>query len=302
MSAVTMASPPAAAASTTRRRVVLQLARLEARRMLRTPWLLLVLPLTWWDARTTLLADWSGAAYLALPSVAGPAVAAVSITVAMACSRDRQPLAEDAPVVAEQRAVARLLAGGVFVVIMAVVVAVVAVWLRARGGLVLGDEPGRTAHAQPTLPEVFQPVVLTAFAVALGAAAARWVRNRMGAAVGLFLLWFAASITYWVFNGPALREWALLQIQPVVVRVAPWSADPTTLPSSWLLSAPGQYQDFWGRLVVSPALAAWHDVYLVGLTALLAGVAVGGRRARRVAAAGLLLAVVAVALQQEVHP
>jgi hypothetical protein len=281
--------------------VLLELARLEARRMLGTPWLLLVVPVTWWVARSVLVADWSGVAYQGLPTVATPALAAVSIVVALACSRDRRPLAQDAPVDVTSRTVARLLAGSVLVVAMAAVVAVLAVWLRVHGGLVLGDEPGRTEHAQPTLPELLQPVLLTAVAVALGAAVARWVRNRLGAAVVLFVLWFASTI-YWLFNGPVLRVVALVQAQPIVVRAAPGSADPASLPAHWLLSAPGQYQDYWGRVVVSPALAAWHDVYLLGLTGLLAGLAVGGRRGRLLAGASVAVAVLGVVLQKVVHP
>jgi hypothetical protein len=290
------------ARTTSRTKVVLHLALIESRRLIATPWLLLVLPPTWWVGTTTLRADWSGAAYQNLPTVLAPALMAVSLTVSLACSRDRVPLAEDAPVGVAHRTAARLLAGLPFVALMALVVAGAAVWLRASGGLDLGDEPGRTLHAHYTVPELAQPVLLTALAVALGAAVARLVRNRLGAATLLFLTWFAASMAYWVFNGPALRAFALVQTQPVVVRIAPPGTDPQTFPSSWLLSAPGQYQDFWGRVVVSPQLAAWHDVYLLGLTTLLAGVALRGRAGRLLGVAGLALAVVGVVLQKAVHP
>jgi len=298
MSATTLTPPR----SSSRARVVLRLAVVEGRRLITTPWLLLAVPLIWWVGNTTLREDWSGAAYQALPIVAGPALMAVSLVIALACSRDTTPLAEEAPVGVRHRTAARLLAGAPFVVVMALVVTGTAVWLRARGGLDLGDEPGRTLHAHFTLPELLQPVLLTALAVALGGAVARLVRNRLGATTLLFLIWFASTMAYWVFNGPALRLFALVQTQPVVVPVAPVGADPLTLPSSWLLSAPGLYQDFWGRVVVSPSLAAWHNVYLVGLTALLAGVALRGRTGRMLVAAGLGVAVVGVVLQTLVHP
>ncbi|WP_157371663.1 hypothetical protein [Angustibacter sp. Root456] len=285
------------AAAGPRRRAVRQLAAVEARRMLWSPWLLLTVPVTWLAGRTTLQANWSGAAYTSLPAVAGPALFAVSVAVAVACGRDRAPLAQDAPVGERQRLTARLLGGGVFVVLMAVVAGTTALWLRSRGGLDLGDEPGRTLHAQLTLPEILQPVALTVVAVALGAAAARWVRHRLGAVTLLFLVWFAASLVYWAFNGPTVRAFALVQSQPITVRAAEAGTDPLTLPSSWLLSAPGQYQDFWGRLVVSPAMAAWHDVYLLGVAGLLVWVAMGLRHGRRVAAVGLLLAAAGVAGQ-----
>lgn len=290
-------------AAASRAQVLTRLVAVEARRMVRSPWLLLTVPVTWVAARSTLDAEWSGAAYTALPAVAGPALFAVSVAVAVACGRDRDPLAPDAPVDERQRMAARLLAGGVFMVLMAVVAGATASWLRSRGGLDLGDEPGRTLHAQMSLPEVLQPVALTVVAVALGAAAARWVRHRLGAVTLLFLVWFTASLVYWAFNGPTVRAFALVQSQPVTVRAAePW-VDPHTLPSSWLLTAPGQYQDFWGRLVVSPALAAWHDVYLLGLAGVLAGLALGlRRRGRWAAGVGVLLAAAGVVGQLLVQP
>lgn len=282
--------------------VLLRLARLEARRLLGMPWLLLV-PLT-----TALLlrangdAEWSGAVYGSAQMVVGPTALAASLVTAMACLRDREPLAQDAPVSVRHRTLARLVAGVPFVVATALVVGVLAVWLRQTGGLDLGDEPGRTLHAQFTLPELLQPVVVIAVAVALGAAVARLVRSRLGTAIVLFVIWFVSSLTYWALNGPTVRFFALIQSQPIVVPVGPAGADPLTFPESWLLSVPGQYQDFWGRIVVSPALAAWHDVYLVGLTALLAGAAVRGRIGRVLVLAGLAVAVVGVVMQRAVHP
>ena len=47
---------------------------------------------------------------------------------------------------------------------------------------------------------------------------------------------------------------------PNYVVAGPASTDPSTFPSDWLLSAPGDYQPHWARLVVSPELAAWHDL------------------------------------------
>jgi hypothetical protein len=282
--------------------VLLRLAWLESRRLMATPWLLAVPVFTALLVRAIRQPDWSGAVYGSAQMLAGPYLAAVSVLIALACLRDRSPLVEDAPVTVRQRIVARMLAGVPFVVVMAAVVAPAAVWLRSVGGLDLGDEPGRTLHAHFTLPELLQPVVLTALVVTLGAAVARLVRNRLGAATVLFVLWFVSSLMYWAVNGPAARFFALVQSQPVVVRVGPVDADPASFPASWLLAAPGQYQDYWGRVVVSPSLAAWHDVYLLGLTALFAGFAVRGRSGRLLMVGGLLVAVAGVVLQKAVHP
>ena len=62
--------------------------------------------------------------------------------------------------------------------------------MRWQGGFDIGDEPGRTLHAQFTLPELLQPVVLALLAVAVGAAAGRRLRRRATATLLLFVGWF----------------------------------------------------------------------------------------------------------------
>jgi hypothetical protein len=65
---------------------------------------------------------------------------------------------------------------------------------------------------------------------------------------------------------------------------------------------PGEHQPGWVRLVVSPELAAWHDVYLVALTVLLAAAVVPGRWRRHVVLAAAVLGAAAVFLQRGVAP
>lgn len=287
-----------------RRHVVLALAALEARRLLTHPAPAAGLLLSVFFARQVLTApvSWSGAAYMGLPVIVGPLLCGLSLAAAAAVARDQRLLAEEAPVGPGQRNLARLLAGVPAVAAVAVLVAAGALWLRAARGLDLGDEPGRTLHAQYTLPEVLQPVVLAGFAVAFGAAAARLIRHRLAAAVAIFVVWFAVSPTSWMWNGPQLTAFALIQTQPLVVPVGAATADPAGFPASWLLSAPSQYQDFWGRVVVSPAMSAWHDVYLLGLTLLAAAVVLHGRARRTAGIAGLVLTLTGVAAQKLVQP
>jgi hypothetical protein len=177
-----------------------------------------------------------------------------------------------------------------------------AVWLRVRGGLMLGDEPGRTQHAYYSVPELLQPVLLAAFAVSLGAALAHVLRHRLVASIVAFVMWFLLGATYWMFNISVLAWLTPVQVQPVPLDVGSADTDPSTFPTTWLLSVPGEYQDHWVRLVVSPSLAGWHDVYLVALTALLGAAAVPGRFRRLVVGAGLLLATGAVLMQHAVMP
>jgi len=286
-----------------RAKTVRTLALLEARRLLRhpAPWVGLVLSVLW--ARSALGEQtWSSAGYEGLAASVSPLLAGISLAAVSAFAREHVPLAEEAPTSRAERSAARLLAGLVLVALVAAVVGGVTVWLRLRGGLPLGDEPGATAHAHYTAPELLQPVVLAGFAVALGAAVAHLVRQRLVAAILLVLGWFLVGATYWIYpEGVAVRL-TPLQVQPLDLDVGAPATDPTTFPSDWLLSTPGAHQDHWARLVVSPALAAWHLVYVVGLTALLAGVAVPGRTRRILLPTGVLVAGSAVLLQGLVAP
>ena len=279
-----------------------QLARVEARRMLRhpAPWLGIALA-AWWG-RDALESTWASGHYEGLLAAFASILLGVSVAAVTAFARGRTPLAADAPLAQERRTVARLLGGLSLVGLVGVVVVVGAVWLRVTGGLRLGQEPGLTLHAQYSLPELLQPVLLAAFAVALGAAVVRVVRSQLASCVLLFAYWFFVGGAYWMFQGDVVRTITPLQVQPVSVDVGPTDTNPTTFPSDWLLSVPGEFQPHWVRLVVSPELAAWHDLYLVALTALLVAVVVPGRLRRWLLAGGVVVAGLAVAVQLVVAP
>lgn len=279
-----------------------ELARLEARLMLRhpAPWIGAVLSglMVWqiWDEA------WSGQRYTGLIASITPLLLGISLASVSAFGRELVPVADAVPMDRPRRSVARLAAGLPLVLIAAVLVAGVAAWLRSGVEVSLGDEPGRTMHAHHTLPELLQLVLLAALAVAVGAAMVQVVRQRLAASIVLVFGWFLLGPTYWIFNGPVLTWLTPVQVQPSSVEIGPPESDPTAFPAHWLLSAPGQYQDHWARVVVSPALAWWHDLYLVGLVLLVLAVAVPGRARRPMAAAGLAVAVAGVLLQQAVAP
>ena len=284
------------------RAAVRRLAWIEGVRVLchPAPWIGLVLSVGW--ATSAFDQTWASARYEGLLTSVSPLLLGVSLASVSAFGREHVPVADDAPMSAPARSAARLLGGVALVGLVTVVVAAVSIWLRVRGGLELGDEPGRTAHAYYTLPELLQSALLACFAVALGAAVVHVVRQRLAASIALFLFWFLVGGTYWMFNGSVARWLAVVQTQPVFVEAGPRSADPTSFPAGWLLSGPGDFQDFWARLVVSPAMAAWHDVYLVALAMLAVAVAVPGRTRRWLLVAGGLLAVYAVLMQRMVAP
>jgi len=279
-----------------------ELARIEARLMLRhpAPWagagLAALMAWNVWDEA------WSGQRYQMLIASATPLMLGISLASVSAFGRELVPVADAAPMDRSRRSVARLLGGLPLVLIAVLLAAGVFIWLRARGGLPLGDEPGRTVHAHHTLPEMLQPVLLAALAVAVGAAVVHVVRRRLAASILLVLGWFLLGPTYWMFNGPVVTWLTPVQVQPTSVVAGPAETDPTTFPADWLLTGPGPYQDHWVRVVVSPAVAWWHLVYLVGLIALAVAVAVPGRLRAALVAGGLALAVTGVVLQWAVAP
>lgn len=284
------------------RAALLTLARIEAGRMLRhpAPWAGLLLTAFWaWEV---LHEPWSGAAYEGLLAALTPLLLGVSLASVSTFARERVPVADEAPLTRSHRMAARLLSGVSMVALVALVVAAGVVWLRASGGLGLGDEPGRTASAHHSLPELVQPVLLAALAVVVGAGAVALLRQRLAASIALVVGWFLVGATYWLFNVGAGRWLTPLQSQPVLVEVGPVETDPTTFPTDWLLAAPGEFQEHWARIVVSPSLAAWHDVYLVGLIAVLSGLVAGGRCRRVLLVVGTVAAVGAVVAQRAVSP
>lgn len=280
------------------------LARIEAGRMLRhpAPWVGVLL---WAGTNALTLTSpprWPTAQYQELTVSMTFLLLGVSVASAYVFGRARTEVAEEAPMPVEQQALARLVGGLALVGLVAVVVGVGALWLRLSGGVALGVEPGRTAHAHFTLGEILQPVAAALFAVALGAAVVRIVRHPLAASIAVVVLWFVTGPAYWVVNGPVLRWLTPVQVLPLEVEVAPLGADPATLPSDWLLQSPGEFAPYWGRILVVPELAAWHDVYLVGLALLVAAVAVPGRSRRVLAGAGAVVGAVGVVMQAGVTP
>ena len=138
-------------------------------------------------------------------------------------------------------------------------------------------------------------------AVATGAAAGRRLRHRATAVLTLFIGWYAVTAMYWLYQFPWLAPFAIFQSQPVYVDLGP-HVDPMQLPASWLLSAPGEYQADWERLVVAPSLAWWHDLWLVALAVMVVALAFPSPLRRRLALIGACTGAVAILAQFLVYP
>lgn len=293
---------PAEAAGTTGARVSRSLVLAEARRMLRNPVPWVCLAATVWAMWTVVpeSGEWPGSSYEAVTPSAVPMLFGISVAVAVPFHRARHDVAPAAPVSEAQRALARLLAAVPFLA-AATGYAVLVAWReRDLGGMWLGMEPGRTTEAFHTPAELSQFVVLALVAVALGAALGRRMSRLVALVPALFVVWFVV-MTYWLFGHPAITPFSVMQVQPIHLTVGTATADPLSFPSDWLLvGAPHSHG--WERQWVSEALAWWHDVWLLGLAALLLGVAWPRPGRRVLLAAGAVLAVAGIVGQHAVIP
>ena len=279
------------------------LAVAEARRMLLNPVPWICLALTTWALWTVgpEPGEWPGSSYEeVLPAVA-PLLFGISVAVALPFHRARHDVAPAAPVSEVRRTTARLVAALPFVAVAAAYAALVAWRERDLGGLWLGMEPGRTTEALHTTAELAQLVALALVAVALGAALGRRTSRMVALVPTLFVLWFVVSV-YWLFGQAAVTPFSVIQVQPLNLTVGPASADPLSFPSDWLLVGDPHTTEGWQRQFVSAALAWWHDVWLLGLAALLLAAAWPRPGRRALLAGGAVLAVAGIVGQHVVIP
>ena len=300
-----VASAVQARASSTSYGVVLALAASEVRRAVRMPVLPLGLGVSVWYLWTITpqAEQWSGSAYNELATASAPLLLAVSWVSAVSFHRERVAVGAAAPVGEGLRVAGRMLAAAPLVVLSLAFAVLLGVRERRLGGLTLGEEPGRTAEALHSVPELGQHVALAVLAVALGAALGRRVTSLVLALPVLLVFWFAVAGFYRLFGHRSVTPFSVVQVQPVNVPVGPPTADPLAYPTHWLLQAPGEFQAGWSRLFTSTELAWWHDGWLLGLALVLLAAAVPGGAGRRVLlAVGVLTSAACVVAQMSVIP
>jgi hypothetical protein len=302
MSAVTAGHAPAAAGPA-RSRVVRALVGAEARRMVRNPLPWLCLAVSVWGMWLVVPepGEWPASSYEAMSPTAVPLLFGISVAVAVPFHRARHEVAPAAPVAEDQRMLAKVLAATPFVLVTAGFAGLVAWRERDLGGLWIGMEPGRTTEALHTTAELSQLVVLGIVAVALGAALGRRVSRLVAVVPALFVVWFVVMV-YWLFGHQAVTPFSVMQVQPVLLDAGPATADPLSFPSDWLLVGAPHTSGGWARQWVSETLAWWHDVWLLGLAALLLAAAWPRPGRRVLLVAGVALAVAGVVGQHVVIP
>lgn len=281
---------------------VRQLAIIEARRSLRrvSIWAGLILTVVIIAGPTT--ANWPGGSYTEklpqsfMPIVLGAFVAAFRIG-----RRDSQhDVSESAPLGADNRALARL--GGLVLPVAGTVLITFGFVIASRieGGFWLGDHPRRTDTALHPIAELLQPALVVAFVGALGISIGRAQARR---SLALVIIAGAALFTtfpgYWLWNAPPVHVVTPVQTQPLHIKLDA-AADVDQLPNDWYVERNDNGRPT--RQVVHQPTILGHDLYLVGLTALAAGVAIRDRRGRRLAMVGAISAVAGIATQLIVSP
>lgn len=287
------------------RRAVRALAIAEGRRHLTSAALWLGVVATIWSVWSSSSIDWSAGPYMSFTPDFVILAWVVFVLGAIAGGRDTartvgSPLAEESALGAPERAIARLLGLSAPIAVGTLVVLGVVMFMRIEGGYWIGDQQWRTDVAQHSLPEVLQPTALFMLCAAAGVAAGAFFRRRASAIVVGTLALFTFGFVYWAWQSVPIAYLTPIQAQPFMEPLG--GVDVADVPPTWLLNAPDADQGGWRRVVISPAVAAWHDVYLVGLTAVFAGLAIRRHLGRRLIGAGLVVVAVAIAAQVMVSP
>jgi hypothetical protein len=289
---------------------VWQLATIEGRRSLRrvSIWMGLALTVLIISGPTT--ADWPGGSYTEkLPQSFMPIVLGTFIAAFRIGRRDgHHDVSESAPLGPDNRALARL--GGLALPVLLTILVTVgfAIVSRIEGGFWLGDHPRRTDTALHPISELLQPALIVAFVGALGISIGRAKARR---SIALVMIAGAVLFTtfpgYWLWNIPPVHVITPVQTQPLNIELDP-ATDIDQLPADWYVersevgATTRQLDHTPTRQLVHQPTILGHDLYLVGLTALAAGLAVRHTRGRRIALSGATLAVAGVATQLIVSP
>ena len=272
-----------APATDARRRAILALGRAEARRNLRSPWLLVVVAYTLLTSVRVQAFDWAGASYSMLALQAVPLAALASFQGLRVAGRDRQadlpPLAEEAPLGEVERVLGRLIGLGAYVALAVVGVVVAEVAARVEGGYWLGEGFNKTETAQHAPIEWLVPPAAVAAAAAAGLALGRRFQYRIVVGIAAGVFWFLMWGGWWAFQFTPMVAVTLAPTQPMFVDAGPGELGFADFPEDWKVLPPDQYNDRWTRQVVSQPFVAAHVVYLVGLTVLFTSVALRLRAA-----------------------
>lgn len=280
---------------------VRELAVIEARRSLRrvSIWVGLILAIVIMSGTT---ADWPGGSYTEkLPQSFMPIVLATFIASFRTGRRDgHHDVSESAALGPDDRGLARLGSLALPVLLTVLVTIGFAVASRIEGGFWLGDDPRRTDTALHSVAELLQPTLIVAFVGALGISIGR-ARARLSTSLVVIAgaVLFTMFPGYWLWNIPPVHVLAPVQTQPLFIELDA-ATDVDQLPADWLVEIPDDGAPT--RQLVHQPTVLGHDLYLVGIAALAAGLAIRRTRGRRLALSGTALAAAGIAAQFIVSP
>jgi hypothetical protein len=289
-------------------RTVTELVRAESRYVLRSPLLWLgaavyggtaVLPVFTGRGATDTASD----LYLTYSYTAGALAMAAFLVAVWAAQRERPAttaeLFTNTPARRWERTVGLLGAAVVPFGLALVIGCVQLVVIRAIGGIPVGDEPYEAVWV-PTPLELLGPPLAVACSFVAGVAVVRLVRSRAVAAVlgvigGAFLFLF-----FWLWY---VVPFALVAVHRTALTTRPIGENPTDaeLARFPAASTPDQHQSEFHGIERDLVFYGLHLLFVVGLTSLLAGIALlrsgRDRRSWVVFLVGLALTVVAVGAQ-----
>ena len=262
-----------------RRAAIAQLARIETLSMLRrvSIWIGVALSISYVVIGAQAQEDWSSQKYQSLvPLGVFPMTMATFVAGVRSGNRDRSirgALADEAPLGGEQRTLARLASLIVPVGFVVLVMVAISVGSRIEGGFRVGDGRFRTDSAVHSVVELLQPPLVVAVVGAAAIAIGRWVvRPGPAAVIGVVVLFLTGS-AYWMWNAGYAYATALMQVHPL--------------------------EDL--DVVHTPTVIL-HDLYLLGLIGLFAGLSLRGASRLRLVMGGAVLAGLSVAAQLAVSP
>ena len=268
-------------ADASRRQAIVELTRIESATMARRVviWVGIVLAVAGAVSTARGQSDWEAKFRDLVPGAIFPMTFATYIAAVRAGNRDRSrrrpPLAEAAALDADARTLARLGSLIVPVGLTALLMVVIGVASRIEGGFRFGDGIERTNSAVHSVFDLSQPPLVIAVIGAAGIAIGRTVRWSGPVIVIGFVALFMGLGPWWLWNDRYAYTTALIQVQPL---------------------------DFPDRYTVHAPTVALHDLYLLGLVAVFAGLSLRSHLRLRLVLGGATVAVLAIGAQLAVSP
>jgi ABC-type transport system involved in multi-copper enzyme maturation permease subunit len=283
-----------------------QLAGVEARRLLRSPVLLVAVMLSAWLMWRPWLAghqphqSWSTETYENLTVNALFLFLAAMVIGSWTVSRERPSTTEEmftpAPLPPWKRTLAILLSAWVPVTAAIILVAGQQLLIMRAGGVTIGDIP---LTVTPSLVEWAEVPAVTLAAYTAGAAAVRLVHSRAIAILMGTVIWLFTTSGWWLFRWFPASLIAPLG-SPLHRDAFEVGVTPDYSPGL-AYETPGPDTDHYSSVEPNTLMSGGHTIYLLGVAALFATLALArtGRdpRTRWLGCAGLTLTMLGIGMQ-----